>query len=435
MKIGIRKETQYPSERRAPLTPDHTKKLVKEGIEVCVEFAEQRVFNSDSYIDAGAKIFTDLKDCDIILGVKEVPIKDLIPNKTYCFFSHTIKAQNYNMPILKAILENNITLIDYELVKNDNGNRLIYFGNYAGYAGMINSLWLLGKRLEKEGIRNPFTEIKQALQYDNLSEAQEAVKKVGVIISENGLPDEITPLITRFSGYGNVSKGAQSVYDLLPSITIKPEELDNFVKKGEFSNKHVYKVEFKELDMYQHPTIKEFTLDHFFKNQTEYKSIFYKYIPNLTVIVNGIYWEDKFPKHVTKEFMKELYKNGKNQKLKVIGDITCDIEGSVELTVKSMPSSNPSFVYEPLTGNIIDGVEVDGPVILAVDKLPAELPKESSQFFGNALLPFINELTSADFSNTYDELNIRKELKNAIIAHNGKLTPNFTYLAEHLTQK
>jgi len=433
VKIGIRKETQYPSERRTPLTPNHAKKLVDEGIEVCIEYAEQRIFTSENYIDAGAKIFTDLKDCDIILGVKEVPIKDLIPNKIFCFFSHTIKAQSYNMHMLKAILEKNITLIDYELVKNEKGNRLIYFGNYAGYAGMINSLWLLGKRLEEEGIQNPFSEIKQSLYYDNLSEAQKAVKKVGEIIAEKGLPKEISPLITGFSGYGNVSKGAQSVYDLLPCRTIKPEELNDFVKNCEFSDNHVYKVEFKESDMYQHPTIKEFKLNHFFNNQNEYKSIFYKYIPNLTVMINGIYWEDKFPKHVTKDFMKDLYKTGKKQKLRVIGDITCDIEGSVELTVKSMTSRNPSFVYEPLTGSVIDGVKGDGPVILAVDKLPAELPRESSQFFGDALLPFVKEITNVDFSKNFDNLKIRKELKNAIIAHNGQLTPDFSYLAEHLT--
>jgi alanine dehydrogenase len=432
VKIGIRRETQYPSERRSPLTPEHAKKLVADGIEVCIEYAEQRVFTSDNYTDAGAKIFTNLNDCEIIFGVKEVPIKDLIPNKTYCFFSHTVKAQNYNMPMLKAILEKNITLIDYELVKNDKGNRLIFFGNFAGFAGMINSLWLLGRRLDKEAIKNPFTEVKQALHYDTLSDAQKVIKNVGKVISENGLPKEIVPLITGFSGYGNVSKGAQSVYDLLPSIEIKPNELDEFINKGEFSDKHVYKVEFKEVDMYQHPT-KDFSLTHFFKNQSEYKSIFHKYIPNLTVIINGIYWEDKFPKHVTKNFMKELYQTSNKQKLKVIGDITCDIEGSVELTIKSTPSSNPAFVYEPLTGNIIDGVEGNGPVILAVDKLPAELPRESSQFFGTSLLPFVKEMIKVDFSQDFEKLIIPNEIKRAIIAHKGKLTPNFTYLTGHLT--
>ena len=150
------------------------------------------------------------------------------------------------------------------------------------------------------------------------------------------------------------------------------------------------------------------------------------------MLVNGIYWEERFPKHVTKEYMKKLYLNGDAQKLKVIGDITCDIEGSVELTVKSTKSENPAFVFEPLTGEVKDGIEGNGPVILAVDKLPAELPRQSSQSFGDALLPFVKDLAVADYSVDFDQLEIPVEFKNAIIVHKGKLTPNFSYLSEYL---
>lgn len=434
MKIGIRKETQYPSERRAPLTPEQIKKINLENIKIVVEPAEQRIFSSDDYINAGAEISPDLSNCDIIFGVKEVPIKDLLPNKTYIFFSHTIKGQSYNMPLLKAILEKNITLIDYELIKNEKGQRLVFFGNYAGYAGMINSLWLLGKRFELEGIGNPLSKIKQALNYENLESAEQAIKSVGKEISENGLPKEITPLITGFAGYGNVSKGAQNVYELLPSKTLTPDELEEFVLKGQFSNKVVYKVVFKEVDMYKHISNNEFNFEHFIKNPNEYESIFSKYIPNLTLLVNGIYWENKFPKHVTKKYLKELYKSDKKRKLKVIGDISCDIEGSIEITVKNTDSKNPSFVYEPLTDEVKNGIEGEGPVVLAVDKLPAELPRESSQYFGNSLFPFVKTLASADYSKKIEELEIPSEIKNAIIAHNGKLTPNFTYLNKYLQQ-
>ncbi|MFZ1289997.1 MAG: bifunctional lysine ketoglutarate reductase /saccharopine dehydrogenase family protein [Melioribacteraceae bacterium] len=433
MKIGIRKETQYPSERRAPLTPVQVKLLTQENCEIFVEPAEQRIFTSEDYINSGAIISSDLSNCDIIFGVKEVPIKDLIPNKTFIFFSHTIKGQNYNMPLLKAVFEKNITLIDYELIKNEKGQRLIFFGNYAGYAGMINSLWLLGNRLLHEGIKSPLSKIKQALNYDNLASAEETIKSVGKEISENGLPKEITPLITGFSGYGNVSKGAQNIYDLLPVLKIKPSELEEFIKKGEFSNKVVYKVEFRENDMYKHVSNNEFNFDHFVKNPNEYESIFSKYIPNLSLLINGIYWENRFPKHVTKKFMKELYKIDKKHKLKVIGDISCDVEGSIEITVKNTDSNNPSFVYEPLTDEVKNGIEGDGPVVLAVDKLPAELPRESSQFFGNSLLPFIKLLASADYTKNFEEMEIPNEIKKAIIAHKGKLTPQFEYLKKYLS--
>ncbi len=432
MKIGIRKETQYPSERRAPLTPEQIKILNSENFKIVVEPAEQRIFSSEDYINAGAEINSDLSNCDIIFGVKEVPIKDLLPNKTYIFFSHTIKGQSYNMPLLKSILENKITLVDYELIKNEKGQRLIFFGNYAGYAGMINSLWLLGNRLEHEGIKNPLSKIQQALNYENLESAEQAIKSVGKEISENGLPKEITPMITGFAGYGNVSKGAQNVYDLLPTETLAPNELEEFISQGHFSNKVVYKVVFKEADMYKHISNNEFNFDHFVKNPNEYESIFSKYIPNLSLLINGIYWENKFPKHVTKKYLKEFYSSDKKRKLKVIGDISCDIEGSIEITVKNTDSNNPSFVYEPLTDEVKNGIEGEGPVVLAVDKLPAELPRESSQFFGNSLLPFIKILAKADYSKNFDEMEIPSEIKNAIIAHKGKLTPNYTYLNKYL---
>ncbi len=434
MKIGIRKETKYPSEKRAAITPAHTKKLIKQGIQVIVEPAEQRIFKLEEYLEAGAIASSDLSQCDFIFGVKEVPIEDLIPNKPFCFFSHTIKGQSYNMPLLQAILDKNITLMDYELVKNDEGFRLIFFGKFAGYAGIIDSLWLLGKRLAHEGITTPFVKIKQATEYNMLSDAEEILKQVGKEIEENGLPNEITPFITGFAGYGNVSQGAQSLYDLLPSEEIKASELEDFIKAGKFSNKVVYKVVFKEEDMYEHPTNKEFSFNYFVEHPNEYKSIMYKYLPNLTMLINGIYWEERFPKHVTKKLMKEFYETGKKQKLKVIGDITCDIEGSVELTVKSTKSDQPAFVYEPLTGNVIDGIEGNGPVILAVDKLPAELPKQASESFGNALLPFVKKLASVDYTKDFEDLDLPKEFKRATITHKGKLTPDFEYLKEYLAK-
>lgn len=433
MKIGIRKETQYPSEKRAALTPEHVRKIVEQGVEVVVQPAEgQRIFTAQEYLNAGAVVSEDLNDCSIIFGVKEVPIPDLIPNKPFVFFSHTIKGQNYNMPLLQAILDKNVTLFDYELVKNDEGFRIIFFGKFAGYAGVIDSLWLMGRKLKSEGIESPFRNIKQATEYNLLSDAKEEFNLVGKEIEEKGLPNEIVPFITGFTGYGNVSKGAQELYDLLPSVELKPDELSDFIAKGEFSNKVVYKVEFKEEDMYSNLNQTGFNFDHFVQNPSEYSSLMHKYIPNLSMLVNGIYWEERFPKHVTKSMLKESYSTGQPQKLKVIGDITCDIEGSIEMTIKATPSSNPSYVYEPLTELIKDGVEGNGPVILAVDKLPAELPRQASKTFGDALHPFVKALASADYSVDIEKLDLPEEFKHAIIAHKGKLTKDFQYLQKYL---
>ncbi|MEE9431007.1 MAG: bifunctional lysine ketoglutarate reductase /saccharopine dehydrogenase family protein [Melioribacteraceae bacterium] len=432
MKVGIRKETQYPSEKRASITPRHAKKLVERGIEVFVEEASQRVFKTDEYKQVGATMVDDLSNCDFIFGVKEVPIVDLIPNKPHLFFSHTIKGQDYNMPLLQEILDKNITLMDYELVKNNKDARVVFFGQFAGYAGIIDSLWLLGRRLASEGVQTPFSKIKQATEYDLLADAEKEIEIVGQEIAEQGLPNEITPLITGFAGYGNVSQGAQSLYNILPHQVIKADELDDFIREGEFSNKVVYKVVFKEEDMYERPTEKEFSFEYFVDHPSEYLSIMNKYVPNLSMLINGIYWEERFPKHITIENMKEWYKKEAKQKLKVIGDITCDINGSVEMTVKSTKSSNPAFVYEPLTDNVIDGVEGNGPVILAVDKLPAELPRQASESFGDALYPFIQDLVKIDYSKDFEDLDLPDEFKKAVITHKGKLTPNFEYLKKYL---
>lgn len=432
MKIGIRKETQYPSERRAALTPDHVEEIVSQNIDVIVEPAEQRIFSSEEYINSGALISSNLSESDVIFGVKEVPINDLIPNKPYVFFSHTIKGQDYNMPLLQSILDKNITLMDYELVKNKEGFRIIFFGKFAGYAGIIDSLWLLGERLKNDGIETAFSMMQQATNYNMLNNAEEAIKKIGEKISEDGLPEEITPFITGFTGYGNVSKGAQELYDLLPTVEIKANEFQEFLKTGNFSNKVVYKVEFKEKDMYSNNSGDEFEINHFLDNPEEYKSLMKNFLPYLNMLINGIYWEERFPKHVTKELMKNYYSNGSARKLKVIGDITCDIGGSVELTIKATSSDNPAYVYEPLTGLVKDGIEGNGPVILAVDKLPAELPRQASKTFGDALLPFVKSLTETDYTQDFESLTIPEEFKNAIIVHKGKLTPNFKYLEKFL---
>ncbi len=433
--IGIRRESKYPTEKRAPLTPDQVRNLIENSnLNVLVESSTQRVFTDEEYEKAGATITGDLSECNIIFGVKEVPIEDLIPEKAFCFFSHTIKGQSYNMPMLKEILNRKITLLDYELVKNKEGKRIIFFGNYAGYAGMINSLWLLGRKYLSEGIDTPFAKIKQAKEYKNLVEAKKEIVKVGLEIKEKGLPGEIVPLITGFTGYGNVSKGAQAVYDLLPVETIKADDLKEFVKSGTHSKNKVYKVEFSKFDIYKNKNGKtDWDSKYVSAHPKEFESVFYKFIPHLSMLINGIFWDPEFDKLVTKEFMKEFYMENSNPKLKVIGDITCDVEGSIELTAKITTSDNPAFVYEPLTGKIIDGWEGNGPVILAVDKLPAELPGESSEFFGKALLPFVEKLATADYTKPHGSLGLPEEFCNAVIAHQGELTEQFKYLLKYLS--
>jgi len=427
--IGIRKETGHPNERRVVLTPDHVKKLIEEHkIDVVVQSSEQRIFKDDQYKEVGATISDDLSPCNIILGVKEVPPEDLIPNKTYLFFSHTIKGQKYNMPMLKKILDNKITLIDYELVKKSNGRRVVFFGVYAGYVGMINALWTFSKRLKWEGIENPFEDLQQTCTYDSLSEVKAVIKQYGKRIKREGLPNQLVPFVIGFTGFGRVSKAAQEIVHLLPTVNIPADELASFFRQGKFSNGVIYTVEFRKADLFMNKEKRGFDSYLYRKYPDRFTSKFEKFIPYLSIIVNGIYWEPRFPRLITLSYMKRFYEFNPNPRLRVIADISCDIEGSIELTTKATSSENPVYVFEPLTENVKDGVEGFGPVILAQDKLPVELPREASQSFGNALLPYIPQLAVADYTKPRLELDIPIVFKKAIIAHQGELAKRYHHL-------
>ncbi|MFZ0388837.1 MAG: bifunctional lysine ketoglutarate reductase /saccharopine dehydrogenase family protein [Calditrichia bacterium] len=434
--IGIRQENIDRTERRVPLTPEQTEHLIKaHRMRILVQPAPNRFFPEKDYRNAGAEIAEDLSPCNVIFGVKEIPEINILPGHAHCFFSHTIKGQAYNMPLLKHVLKSNATLIDYEKVTDYQDQRLIFFGRFAGYAGMIDSLWALGKRLKWEGISAPFSEVEYAGRYDSLKDAKRSISEVGKKIANTGLPDSLVPLIFGITGYGQVSLGAQEILDLLPHQEIAPKELAGFIKKKQYSKHQIYKVIFKEEDLVKPVSEKDsFQLQDYYQNPRKYKSCFGEFLPYLTVLVNGIYWEPKYPRLVTKEFMRYLYKQNSGQNVRVIGDITCDIEGSVEMTVKSTNSENPVFVYEPLSGQILDGWEGKGPVILAVDKLPAELPREASETFGAALMPFVPSLAQAEFDCDFINLSLPREIIGAVIAHRGELTPEFKYLTDYLNK-
>lgn len=437
--IGLRRESKDLTERRVPLTPDQVRELIeKYSIRVIVEPSEERIFRDEEFRAAGARISHDLSECNIILGVKEVPLNDLIADKTYCFFSHTFKAQQYNMPMLKRMLELKDSLFDYELVRDENGKRVLFFGDYAGYAGMIDSLWALGQRLLSEGINNPFKNIQQANKYDRFDDAKEAVIEAGRRIAAGELPEELYPLVCGFTGYGHVSKGAQAIFDLMPVELISAGKLPEFFRNGKFSGNTLYKVEFTKPDMFepepQNGKIPPFDLEDFRKHPQHYRSKLEQYIPYLTMLVNGIYWERSYPRLITKQFLQRFYSAGETPRLRVIGDITCDPDGSIEAAVKTTNSDNPIYVYEPLTDSVRDGWEGNGPVVLAVDKLPTEIPREASIDFGKALLPFVPQLAAADYSRPVERLDICRPFQNALIAHRGELTPRFTYLHEYVTR-
>ena len=384
-----------------------------------------------STVALGVTVVGDLDDCPVVVGLKEIPVDVLRPGKVYVFFSHTIKGQPFNMPMLHRILQLGATIIDYEKIVDDRGRRLIFFGNYAGLAGMIDTLWALGKRLEWEGIATPFAEIRQASQYASLDEAKAEIRAVGDEIRTTGLPAEVSPLVIGVTGYGNVSRGAQEILDLLPLREVSPQELLSGLRDDE--QRPIVKVVFKEVDTVK-PLIAghAFDLEEYYKHPERYGACFEQYIPHLHVLANCIYWEPKYPRLVTRQSVREIYHEGQ-PKLRVIGDITCDVKGSIEVTVKATEPDEPIYVFHPEMGTTSAGVEGRGPVIMAVEILPSELPREASAYFSTILKRFVPTIARRRLHrSTSTNSTCPPELKRAIIVYRGALTPAYQYLEQHL---
>jgi len=432
--LGIVKETKNEWERRVPLIPGDIKDiLARQPLEFAIQPSKRRVFTDEEFKSVGVQIRADLSNCDIILGIKEIKIPHLLPNKVYLYFSHTIKGQFYNMPMLQKLLDLNCTLIDYECISDEQGQRLIYFSLHAGLAGIIDSLWAFGQRLNWEAIPSPFKKIKQAYHYGSLTEAQEAFKKLGAEITDSGLPDEITPLVIGITGYGNVSRGVQQLLDMLPVTMIEPKDLKELkFRKGDLS-RTVFKVVFKEQDMFEPVALDaHFDLQEYYYYPEKYRSKFEKYLPYLSILVNASFWDTPYPKHVTKSFLKKLFSAKSPPSLKVIGDISCDIDGGVECTLKATDPGNPIYSYDAINEKALDGFTNIGPVVIAVDNLPSELPLDASIHFSSMLKPLIPDLIKTDFSVSFKELMLPDKLKNAVIVHKGQLTPEYCYLKEYL---
>ncbi len=431
--IGIRHEDKYLMERRVAIIPGHAKKLIEEqGLKILVQKSPKRIFTHDDYVSKGAALVDSLKDAPVIIGIKEIPEDFFEEGKTYIFFAHVIKGQPYNMPMLKKMIEKNVTLIDYEKIEDEVGKRLIFFGRYAGIAGMINSLWSLGQRLKEYGIETPFTKIKQSHFYSSLSEAIKVISDVGHEIVEHGLPKELTPLTIGFTGYGNVSTGAQEIAGLLPIKEITPEGLLALKERKNLPENVIYKVVFKEWDLSQpKDEIKEFDLADYYSHPERYKSVFEQYIPHLTMLMNCMYWNERYPRIVTKDYLEKLFSGGR-PKLTVIGDVTCDRDGSIECTHKGTEIEDPVFVYDPFTRKPLMGFKGTGILVMAVDILPSELPRDASIGFSNALFKFIKPITTADYDLKFEEIDLPAPIKRAMILHKGKFTPSFKYIEQYL---
>lgn len=416
------------------MIPSHVRELVQNHpLEIWIQPSSIRVFPDSDYVREGAKVEEDLSSCSVILAVKEIPLTFFERGKVYVFFSHTTKGQPHNMAMLKRMVELECSLIDYEKIVDEKGRRLLLFGKEAGQAGMIDTLWALGQRWLQHQRENPFTPIAQAFRYQSLVEAKEEVAKAGWAIAQRGLDPSFVPLVCGFAGYGHVSQGAQEIFDLLPFEEISPERVFSFFEDKSYSSNRVYKIVFKEEHMVEPVSEnQEFELQDYYEHPQKYKPVFESYLPYLTVLVNGIYWTPRYPRFVTKKFLKSLWEAGAPPRLQVIGDISCDVDGSVECTVRATDLGNPVFVYDPIAEKAIDGFEGRGVVVMAVDNLPAEISLESSISFSQALKPFVPAMAQVDFSRDFAHCLLPDSVKGAVILYQGEFTPDYRYMKKFI---
>jgi alpha-aminoadipic semialdehyde synthase len=433
--IGIRREDKNEWERRVPLTPDHVARLVEHhGLAFKVQPFPQRAFSDLDYRKAGASIDDDLTACRLILGVKEIPIQRLLREKTYVFFSHTTKGQPYNMPLLARLLDLRCTLIDYEHIADERGRRLIFFGRHAGYAGMLDTLWALGRRLSYEGIHTPFERVRLAHDYSSLDEATHHVSRIGEELRHTGLPPELRPLVCGFTGSGNVTQGALEIIQRLPSIDIEPRELETLERDEQRLLDVVFTVRFARDQRYVRRDGGPQDAAELSTRPELYESGIAAWLPRLTMLVHGAYWERGQPRLVTRRHLRELW-SGSPPRLRVLTDISCDIDGAIETTVKSTTPGNPAYVWDPRDDSISDGVEGYGPVVMAVDNLPCQLPTEASQHFGDTLFRYIPALARCDWSRPLEELDLPQPIVRAVVVHRGRLTPAFAQLERFLRSR
>jgi saccharopine dehydrogenase (NAD+, L-lysine forming) len=420
--VGIRKEDKNHWERRVPLVPEDVSGLQASGLKFVVQSSATRIFTDDEYRFHGIAIGEDLSPASIILAVKEIPPQLLEANKIYVFFAHVTKGQSHNMPMLRRLMELGCSLIDYEKIRDEEDRRLIFFGRHAGYAGMLETLRCLGLRLACEGILTPLAQILPAYQYDDLAAAKDHLRRLRPILHSQNMPC----LRIGFSGHGNVSSGAQEVLDCLAPVELQPAELMSAGMAEEF---RLVKTVFREEHMVRPKEPgREFDLLDYYRHPERYETCFEPYLACLDALVNCIYWEPRYPRLVTRAWVRRGYRAGSKPRLKVIGDISCDVEGSVEVTLEVTQPDAPYYVYLPDEDAVRTGVEGDGPVIMAVDNLPCEISRESSCYFSSVLRDMVGALCSADWEAPFGSLRLPSCLKRAVIVHRGELTPEYAYL-------
>ena len=398
MKIGIIREGKVPPDFRVPLTPKQCKAIqtLYPQVVIHVQRSNIRIFPDEKYSELGILLVDDLSDCDIIFGVKEVPIQELIPNKTYVFFSHTIKKQAHNQKLLRAILDKNIRLIDYEVIKDKYNKRLIGFGRYAGIVGCYNSFYTWG-------LKSSTYQLKPAHLCHDRKEVEEELKKVV-------LPTNFRVVLT---GFGRVGNGAREIMSVLPIKEVSPEE---------YLSKNFEEPIFTHLDTedyYAHKEGKEFTKNEFYSLPELYMSVFEKFAFQSDMYIPCHFWSSKSPLILPREVLVSP-----ENRIKVVGDISCDVDGPIASTIRASSIGNAVYGYNPQSNLETDFMATDAIAVMAIDNLPCELPRDASEDFGNELIKYVIPRLLEDDPDRIIE-------RATQTTSDGELMPDFKYLEDY----
>ena len=400
MKFGIIKERKNPPDRRVVFTPEELVRLKSEHpeAEIKVETSDIRVFTDEQYSNLGIEVSDDLTDCDVLFGVKEIPVDALIPNKKYFFFSHTIKMQPYNRKLLQAILAKNIELYDHETIVDANNKRLIGFGRYAGIVGAYNGFRAFGQKFELFNIAKAET----------LKNKEELIER----LKRQTLPN-IKIVLT---GHGKVGMGAKEILD---GMKIKEVAVDDFL------NKVYTQPVYTQIDVLDYnKRIDGQVLDNkdFYKNPQDYTSNFERFTKVSDIYMAGHFHGNGAPDILTQEMLK-----APDCKIKVVADISCDVDGPIACTIKASTIADPFFGYLPSENKEVPFTHPGAIVVMSVDNLPCELPKDASEGFGEM---FMEHVIPAFFNNDKDGI-----VQRAKMTENGKLTERFAYLQDYVDGK
>lgn len=400
MKFGIIKERKNPPDRRVVFSPEELVTLQKQfpNAEIAVESSNIRVFPDADYQDLGITVKEDISDCEVFFGVKEIPIDYLIPNKKYFFFSHTIKKQPYNRALLQAVLNKNIELFDHETIVDANNKRLIGFGRYAGLVGAYNGFRAFGIKYD----------LFQLPKAETLSSKDDLISK----IKRQTLPN-IKIVVT---GHGKVGVGIKEILD---GVKIKEVSAEDFL------NKNYSQPVYTQIDMLQYNKRKDeasSSKSDFYKNPQDYTSDFEKFTKVADIYMAGHFHGNNAPDIVTREMF-----NAADNKIKVVADISCDVDGPVACTLKASTIADPFFGYLPSEHKEVSYTHPGSIIVMSVDNLPCELPKDASEGFG---VMFMEHVIPAFFNGDADGI-----LARAKITENGKLTPRFAYLQDYIDGK